>query len=128
MTQPVWLKREAVIFFHEEALRVHGGPSGLRDEVMLDSGLARARNAFAYGEQDICQLAALYAAGIIRNHPFVDGNKRTGFLCAALFLELNGRRLVSSEHDVVANTVALAAGVIDETAYAQWLSANSTSA
>lgn len=126
MTQPIWLERDAVIIFHEEALREHGGPAGLRDDAMLDSGLARPRNAFAYGEQDICQLATLYAAGIVRNHPFVDGNKRTGFLCAALFLELNGLRLIASDEDVVANTVALAAGTIDEAAYTEWLRANST--
>lgn len=125
MSEPVWLEREAVIIFHEEALLEHGGPAGVRNENLLESGLMRPRHAFAYGNEDICELAALYAAGIVKNHPFVDGNKRTGFICAALFLEQNGLNLTADDVDVVANTVALAAGTIDEAGYANWLRANS---
>ncbi len=128
MSLPVWLEDEAVVIFHEEALLKHGGPSGVRDAVMLGSGLARPRNAYAYGEQDLCQLAALYAAGVVKNHPYVDGNKRTGFLCAAVFLELNGMRFVAAEEEVVTMTVGLAAGDVDERAYAGWLRANAVAA
>lgn len=124
MSEPVWLERDAVLIFHEDALRDHGGASGVRDVGLLDSGLARARNAFAYGEQDLCALAALYASGVVKNHPFVDGNKRTGFLCAAVFLELNGLRFIAPEGEVVAMTLALAASEADADAYAAWLRDN----
>jgi death-on-curing protein len=124
VSEPLWLEREAVLIFHEDALREHGGLTGVRDESLLDSGLARPRNAFAYGEADLCELAGLYAAGVVKNHPFVDGNKRTGFLCAAVFLELNGLRFSASEADVVAMTLALAAGEADEHVYAAWLRDN----
>lgn len=124
MSEPAWLERDAVLIFHEDVLREHGGASGVRDESLLDSGLARARNAFAYGEEDLCALAALYAAGVVKNHPFIDGNKRTGFVCAAVFLELNGLRFVAPEGEVVAMTFALAASEADADAYAAWLRDN----
>lgn len=124
MSEPLWLDREAVLIFHEDALREHGGATGVRDESLLDSGLSRPRNAFAYGEADLCELGGLYAAGVVKNHPFVDGNKRTGFLCAAVFLEINGLRLTASEADVVAMTLALAVGEADEHVYAAWLRDN----
>ncbi len=126
MKEPLWLERDAVLIFHEDALSEHGGASGVRDENLLDSGLARPRNAFAYGETDLCELAGLYAAGLVKNHPFIDGNKRTGFLCAAVFLELNGLTLTASEADVVAMTLALAAGEANERVYAAWLRDNVT--
>lgn len=121
MNEPVWLDPRAVLIFHDEALAQHGGASGVRDTTMLDSGLARPRNTYAYGETDLCALAALYAAGVVKNHPFVDGNKRTGFLCCAVFLEINGQRLEAPEGEVVAMTIALAAGEADADAYAEWL-------
>lgn len=124
MSEPVWLERDAVLIFHEDVLREHGGASGVRDKSLLDSGLARARNAFAYGEEDLCVLAALYAAGVVKNHPFIDGNKRTGFVCAAVSLELNGLRFVAPEGEVVAMTLALAASEADADAYAAWLRDN----
>lgn len=124
MSEPVWLERDAVLIFHEDVLREHGGASGVRDKSLLDSGLVRARNAFAYGEEDLCALAALYAAGVVKNHPFIDGNKRTGFVCAAVFLELNGLRFVAPEGEVVAMTLALAASEADADAYAAWLRDN----
>jgi death-on-curing protein len=88
---------------------------------LLESALARPQNLYAYGEGDVAALAAAYAFGIIRNHPFVDGNKRTGFLSAALFLELNSFRFVAGEVDVVARTLALAASEIGEDEFAAWL-------
>lgn len=121
MTEPVWLDLRSVLIFHEEVLADHGGDTGVRDRGLLESGVARARNAFAYDETDICMLAALYAAGVVRNHPFVDGNKRTGFLCAIVFLDLNGYHFSASEADVVTMTLGLAAGEVDEIGYAECL-------
>jgi death-on-curing protein len=123
MTEPIWLDPRAVLIFHDEALAAHGGASGLRNAGILDSGLARARNAFAYGETDLCALAALYAAGVVTNHPFIDGNKRTGFLCCVVFLELNGMRFDAPESEVISMTLALASGEADVEAYAAWLRA-----
>jgi death-on-curing protein len=121
VSEPRWLDPAAVLIFHEDTLREHGGASGVRDAGLLDSGLNRARNAWAYGEEDLCALAALYAAGVVKNHPFIDGNKRTGFLCAALFLELNGLAFIAPEAEVVAMTLALAASEADADAFAAWL-------
>ncbi|MDZ4760160.1 MAG: type II toxin-antitoxin system death-on-curing family toxin [Alphaproteobacteria bacterium] len=123
MSEPVWLDKRAVLVFHNETLAQHGGPSGVRDEGLLESALARARNAYPYGEEDLCALASLYVHGVVKNHPFVDGNKRTGFLCGALFLELNRLRFEGPEPEVVAMTLALASGEADEKAYAEWLRA-----
>lgn len=123
MTEPVWLDPRAVRIIHDEMLAAHGGGSGIRSENLLDSALARPKNAFAYGESDLFQLAALYAAGVAKNHAFVDGNKRTAFVSAILFLELNAMRFTASEDDVVRMTVALAASEVDVDAYAAWLRA-----
>jgi len=87
----------------------------------LESALARPRHAFTYGESDFCTLAALYAHGIVRNHPFVDGNKRTAFLAALVFLGRNGLTIVASEDEVTAQVTDLAANTIDESAFADWL-------
>ncbi len=95
----------------------------MRDASLLESALARPANAADYGNPDLPQLAAFYAAGIIRNHPFLDGNKRTGFLLAYTFLALNGLQLIASQKDVVSKTLDLAAGVIDVDSYAAWLRA-----
>jgi death-on-curing protein len=124
MKSPVWVSRSVALMAHAESLAAHGGLGGLRDSGLLDSALARPLNLHAYGEGDAAALAAAYAFGIIRNHPFTDGNKRTGFLAAVLFLELNGFRFVASEVDVVIQTLALAASEIDERAFAAWLRAN----
>ena len=126
--EPKWLRREAVLIMHEECLAEHGGASGIRDEGLFDSALARPENLFAYGAPDVFEMAAAYAAGIIRNHPFVDGNKRTGFLSAAVFLAINGHSLVADEISATLKTVALAASEIDEAEYAGWLRANSEGA
>ncbi len=124
MINPEWVRRETVLILHSESLAVHGGASGLRDAGLLDSALARPRNLQAYSEADAPALAAAYAFGIVRNHPFVDGNKRTALLTAALFLEANGFRFVASEADAVVRTLALAAGEIDEAEFAGWLRDN----
>ena len=98
---------------------------GVRDIGLLESALSKPQNLFAYGSPTHAEMAASYAAGIILNHPFLDGNKRTGFMVAAVFLEVNGYTLTSSEESVVENTVALAAGKLKEPAYAAWLKKNS---
>lgn len=124
MSEPKWLGVEAVIVFHDEQLAEHGGLSGLRDAGLLDSALARPRNAWSYGPNDLIALAGLYAAAIMRNHPFVDGNKRTGFLAAYSFLYVNGLEIVADEADVIVHCLALAASEIDEEQFAAWLRAN----
>ena len=124
MTAPVWIPSEVALAIHDEQIAEHGGLAGLRDATLLDSALARPQNAFAYGEKDLCLLAALYAAGIVRNHPFADGNKRTAFVACELFLTVNGLLLEARDDACIEQTVALAAGEIDEHAYALWLRAN----
>lgn len=126
MKPPVWVAREAVLAVHEQLLSEFGGDSGIRDAGLLDSALGRPENRLAYAEPSLFDLAAAYAFGIVRNHPFVDGNKRTGFTAAVLFLERNGRRFQASEADVVIRTLALAAGEMTEPGYASWLESNST--
>jgi death-on-curing protein len=103
----------------------YGGLAGLRDDHLLQSALARPRQRLAYGKTDIPRLAAVHAAGIVKNHPFVDGNKRIGFMMGAGFLERNGFEFHASEVDAVLKTLALAAGEITEAGYAAWLKANS---
>jgi death-on-curing protein len=126
MTEPVWVLPEAVRALHERLLSEFGGASGVRDEGMLHSALSRPGNQFSYGSPTIHELAAAYAFGLVRNHPFVDGNKRIGFAAAVLFLEINGHRFSASEVDVTVQTLALAAHELDEAGYAVWLKKNST--
>lgn len=121
---PIWLSKAIVLAMHERLLAEHGGSAGLRDPGLLDSALARPRQLHAYGAPDISDLATAYAAGIIRNHPFVDGNKRTGFLCAWLFLKENGFRLMADEVEVVQVVTLLAASELDAAALAAWLRKN----
>ena len=125
MKTPVWLDRTDCLAIHEMMLAQHGGLAGVRDEGLLESALARPKNRFAYKSPKLWKLAASYAAGIIRNHPFLDGNKRTGFMLAATFLELNGLVFTASEESVVEKTLALAASELKEAGYAAWLKANS---
>ncbi len=124
MTPPAWLPGEVILAIHDEQIAEHGGLAGLRDANLLDSALARPQNAFAHGEEDPCMLAALYAAAIIRNHPFADGNKRTGFVSCELFLAANSLLLEASDEACIERTVALAAGEVGEDAYASWLRDN----
>lgn len=118
---PIWLRRDAVEHLHSEQLAEHGGAPGLRDEGLLESALARPRNAAAYGAPSLFELAAACAFGIVRNHPFVDGDKRSGFQAAATFLRLNGFDLTASDADVVVAVLALADGATSEAAFAEWL-------
>lgn len=122
--EPKWLGVDAVLIMHEEQLAEHGGASGIRDLGLLDSALARPRNAWSYGQSDLVALGALYAAGVMRNHPFVDGNKRTGFLAAYAFLYVNGLEIVASEAEVIVQCLALAADEIDDGEFAAWLREN----
>ena len=124
MNAPVWLLREAVFATHERLLSEFGGAAGVRDEGLLDSALARPENMHAYEHPDIFDLAAAYAFGVVKNHPFVDGNKRTGFTIAVMFLERNGQTFTASEAEATIQTLALAAGDLEESGYAGWLRAN----
>jgi death-on-curing protein len=124
MTEPIWLDVEAVLVLHDEQLAEHGGSAGVRDLGLLDSGLARPRNAWGCGQEDLIFLAALFAAGIMGNHPFSDGNKRAGFLAAYSFLFVNGLEIVADEGEVVVHCLALAASEIGEEEFAAWLRGN----
>jgi death on curing protein len=122
---PIWVDERDVIAVHDQLLALHGGLSGLRDRGLLESALARPRQHYSYSESvDVVEMAALYTVAIVRNHPFVDGNKRAGFVAGILFLELNGFKFKGSEEDVIRNVLALAAGYLDEAGYAAWLRAN----
>ena len=124
MKEPIWLNREDGSAIHEMMLAQHGGLTGVRDEGLLESALAKPQNLFAYGSPTLPEMAASYAAGIILNHPFLDGNKRTGFMLAATFLELNGMGFAATEESVVEMTLALADGKLKQAGYAKWLSKN----
>jgi len=117
----VWLGVEITKAIHEEQLSEHGGATGLRDEGALLSALARPQNLASHGEPNGASLAAAYAFGIARNHPFVDGNKRTAWVLARLFLELNDFTLEYGQADAVMKMLALAAGEISEDELAAWL-------
>ena len=125
MKEPEWVLRETVLTLHEQSLAQFGGLAGIRDEGLLDSALGRPQNLFAYGKPTLFALAASYAFGLAKNHPFIDGNKRTAFVTAVLFLELNGRRFSAEEADAAVRTLALAAGEMTEAEYESWLKANS---
>lgn len=112
--------REFVEALHAEQLRLHGGAPGTRDEGMLESALARPLQKETYGEPDLFELAAAYLFGIAKNHPFVDGNKRTAFAAADLFLFLNGFTLEATQEDVIQFVLMVAAGEIDEAGAAQF--------
>jgi death-on-curing protein len=117
----VWIARRALQLLHGESLVLHGGAAGIRDEGLLDSALARPETLAAYGQPDVFDCAAAYAFGLAKNHPFIDGNKRAGFLGAGLFLRLNGYRLTATQQDATLTMLALAASDISEAAYADWL-------
>lgn len=121
MKRPTWALRSVVLALHEAQLAEHGGAAGIRDHGLLDSALARPQSFDAYAESDVFDLAAAYAGGIVRNHPFVDGNKRTAFVTAYLFLRLNGQRLVADEVSATTIMLDLAAGAASEASFADWL-------
>jgi death on curing protein len=120
---PVWLNRVVVDAIHTDQLKEHGGLAGLRDENALESALARPRQKWHYEDRvDVPALAAAYAYGFVRNHPYRDGNKRIGFLAMVTFLDLNGYDFSATDTDVVAEILALAAGTISEEDVANWIS------
>lgn len=120
MTRWIWVREDAILAAHERQLAEHGGPPGIRNAAGLQSALARAADLAGYGEPDASALAAAYAAGIARNHPFVDGNKRTAWIAARLFLRINGVTLNFDHGDATRIMLALAAGEIDEDELAAW--------
>ena len=126
MEEPRWLKENVVAAIHQRQLAEHGGLDGVRDPGMLSSALARPRNTFAYTQPkpDLATLAADYAFGVIKNHPFIDGNKRTCFMAAYTFLGKHQWELVASEPDAALETLRLAANDCSETEYAAWLKRN----
>ena len=124
MREPTWLLRSVIDAVHDMQLAEHGGPSGLRDEGSLDSALARPRNLYAHNQPDLCDLAASYAFGLCRNHPYVDGNKRTAFLAAYIFLKINNLSITANEVDATQAVLALASGQSSETDFAEWLRRN----
>jgi death-on-curing protein len=116
-----FISRKALELLHDESLAEHGGRPGLRDSGLLESALARPHQLLAYGDPDLAALAAAYGFGLVRNHAFVDGNKRAAFLATGLFVALNGQRLITSQADATRTMLALAAGDLSEDAFAQWL-------
>lgn len=118
--EPVWVQIEVALAVHDRQLAEHGGGVGVRDAGLLDSALARPQNQWAYGVDDICALAAAYAFDIARNHPFIDGNKRTAWVLARLFLALNAVAILFDATDAIRTVLALAAGDLSEDELADW--------
>lgn len=121
-----WIDKQLLIMLHDESLALHGGLSGLRNEGLLDSALARTPNLANYGlvngaAPDYADLTAAYAVGLAKNHPFVDGNKRAAFLAVGLFLMLNGKKLIATQVDATLTILDVAAGLVAEEAFAEWL-------
>lgn len=124
MQDPIWLTKKTMDVIHAEQIDRHGGAQGTRDEGLLESAIMRPQQAYFYGQSDIIGLAALYSHGICKNHPYIDGNKRTGFLAAYTFLGMNGYQLIASEAEATVAMLDLAAGDLDETGFAAWLRDN----
>lgn len=125
MKEPIWIELREALVIHDRLLALHGGAPGLRDGALLASALSRPRHLMAYGRKiDLPRLAGALTAGILRNHPFVDGNKRTGFVLGVLFLELNGHRFVATEVAATKAVLALAAGELSEPKYVAFLRAS----
>jgi death-on-curing protein len=120
----VWIDTQVIRAVHEEQLAEHGGPAGVRDSGLLESALARPAQLAAYGQPDVASLAAAYGFGLAKNHPFVDGNKRTAFVAVELFLVLNGWTLTANDADCVMAMLQLAAGDSTEARFAEWMRAN----
>jgi len=123
--EPIWIEEHDALAIHSRLLAKDGGAPRLRDRTLLQSALARPPQHYAYDSSaDLIKMAAFYTAALVRNHPFVDGNKRTGFVIGILFLELNGFAFTASEEDAAQAVMGLAAGAIPEAAYAAWLRSN----
>jgi death-on-curing protein len=125
MKEPYWLSREECLALHEMMLSQYGGSKGLRDNNMLESALAKPQQLFAYGKPTMSDLAASHVFGVVKNHPFIDGNKRTGFMLGAGFLERNGWEFRANEAEAAVRALALAAGELSEKEFAAWLKMNS---
>ena len=127
MKEPVWIDERDTLALHDRLLALYGGAVGLRDDGLLKSALARPQQPFAYAESpDIVDMAAAYTWGIVRNPPFLDGNKRTGFVVGVLFLELNGYRFTASEEEAAQMVLELASGNLDEAGYIAFLRAHAS--
>ncbi len=125
MKEPRWISRRGLLLLHTESLAQFGGLAGVRDENLLESALARPRNRFLYDPQaDLAAIAAAYGFGLVRNHPFHDGNKRTGFQAVGLFLSKNGHRLVAEQPDAIQTILRLATGALTEEEFAVWIRAH----
>jgi death-on-curing protein len=122
-----WIDARLIHAVHDEQLAEHGGGAGLRDANLLDSALARPQQLAHYENIDVADLAAAYGYGLARNHPFVDGNKRSAFVAVELFLALNGQELIATDADCVLNILELATGNLPETDFAAWMRSNSQS-
>jgi death-on-curing protein len=125
MKEPKWVGKEALLFLHGASLARFGGAEGIRDEGLLESALARPINLFRYEPtKDLAELAASYAFGFVKNHPFIDGNKRAAFIACGVFLDINGKKLTADMADAVSAVVALADGTIGEPEFAAWIRVN----
>jgi death-on-curing protein len=124
--EPVWIDERDALALHDRLMVLEGGAAGMRDMALLQSALARPRQLLADGDRPgIIEIAAAYTTGIVRDHPFTDGNKRTGFVVGVLFLELNGYRFTASEEDAAQAVLGLAAGTIEEADFTSWMIVNS---
>ena len=126
MSEPIWIKDDVVLAIHRRQLAEHGGGDGVRDSSLLDSALNKPKNLYHYSnpEPDLAALAASYAYGIARNHPFIDGNKRTAFVVCRLFLKLNGTNLTASQEEKYNSFLTLAAGNLSEQELANWITSH----
>jgi len=126
MNEPRWVSLSVVMAIHEAQLAEHGGSVGVRDQGLLESALARPQQIYAYTDAPtLSRLASGYAFGLAKNHAFLDGNKRTAWVVCATFLELNGRRVLASQADVVTNMLGVADSSVNEEAFVGWLERNS---
>lgn len=124
-SEPRWISKKALLMLHEESLAMFGGASGLRDEGLLDSALARPQNTHAYNpDSTLADLAASYGFGLAKNHAFLDGNKRAAFLSIGMFLSSNGHKLVADQVEAIQTMLAVAAGELDERGLAAWIQKN----
>ena len=124
MKEPVWVLREVVLTLHDVLLAEFGGPSGIRDEALLDSAMARPQQMFHYQDPDLLTLATAYIYGILKNHPFIDGNKRTAFMTGFVFLARNGKQLSAPEAETTQAILDLTGGTMTETEFTHWLRKN----
>ena len=124
MKEPIWVDLRDALSVHDRLLFLYGGSDGIRDQNLLESALARPQQIYAYAENP--DLGAALMAGVVRNHPFVDGNKRTGFVLGVMFLELNGLDFVAKEEDATQAVRLLAAGTLDEAGFKNWVRASIT--